>query len=283
MYRSSCQPFALGLLLLPAARGGAQGEPGPGDLSVSFRLYPASAQVTEREPVVALVTMRNLSGKPLHVRLGSDTWPALEVAVYDRARKRLSPSFKTSEGGLSALMSLLAGEERVFPVLVDRYFRFPNAGEYTVEAILWGCGPSQRGVLATARQEYHVSPLSVERLTQVCEALTSRVDVSLRGKHDVSYVLPAWQNKNVERELDNMALPMLAFVSHEVALPYLVTLAQNFRHPVAFAGIRRVGTDRARKVLEQFSESPDTVVSRLAKKELDIWDHGEPPHFPPWG
>ncbi|MBM4045656.1 MAG: hypothetical protein FJ279_11115 [Planctomycetes bacterium] len=135
-------------------------------------------------------------------------------------------------------------------------------------------------VLASIRNPYEVRPLRRERLVRVCEALTTRVDPGLRDDYNAPDALPAWRDKGLWRELDNLALPMLARVQHDVALPYLIQLARLYGHPEAFAGIRRVGTKKAREMLESLAQSRNEKLSKLAQQELAIWDRGEMPRVP---
>jgi len=248
------------------------------ELALSVELHPPSGEATEHEPVLALVTVTN----PLETRV--EVWgreSAIRLAVYDSDGKLLTPEVRPTADGFRSIIKLDGKGKRTFAVMVSRWHHLAKAGRYVIKVDFWDlCGYWPEKVIASCRRDYEVKPFCKDRLLRCCEALTSRADTTLRGLMDVSDILTAWRHEEMKRDLDNLALTMLADVRHEIALPYLMQIARLRRYSEAFAGIRWVGTKTAREILEKLAESGDEGVSKLAKRELAMWDKPKLPAHP---
>jgi len=99
--------------------------------------------------------------------------------------------------------------------------------------------------------------------------LTSRICTGLREVAPPEIKHPLWQDDEMRRFLDNLAPQMLAYVTHEIAIPYLAQAALN-GHFSALAGLRRIGTPAAMALLRDFAASRNANLAIAAFQQLRL-------------
>lgn len=250
------------------------------DLELSLELVPVTKVPMAHTPVIAMTTIYNRSNIPVKLSLGTRRAPALQYLVCDAQGIRITPQTELwgFGEGLTDIVTIDPKSKWTTLALLDRWYHFSITGRYRVDACLldWvSWTPREREeaeewpVLAKDSRELIIESVSVDEAEKTCQFLMSRVCPGLREVAPPELRHSLWDERKMRRYLDNMAPRMLAYVTHEAALPYLAQAAAN-GFPGALEGLRRIGTPRALELLRSFAQSRDARLAIVAFQQLRL-------------
>ena len=256
----------------------------PGDVGLSLELVPAARVAMAHAPLLAVVNIDNKLTTPVRLRLGSVERPAIQFHIYDAQGNNIAPRTAAlpTGFGLSDIVTIRPAERSTTFELVDRHYHFRAPGRYKVNAYLldWAscrgvnvAWPDAWPVLAMDSVEVSVEPASPTALAQAWGFLISRACNGLRGRAPAELMHPLWQSDDTARQLDNKAAAMLGYMTHESAIPYLAQAALN-GSSTALAGLRRIGTPEAIRLLRGFAGSRNPALAIAAFRELRMATDG---------
>jgi hypothetical protein len=271
VFRVAALLAAVGVSLVAGAavRGDEPAPPAPPDIAMKLTLFPADGTITAREPLVLGITFTNQSANAIGLMLQSNV-PTTYLRVLDSEGKVVAasphPGDEQDRYGerISTGRALAPGESYTRTWAVSAFYQFTEPGDYS----LWVqqlAGDKGETVIAEARAAVHVLPFDAARLDAACEELFQPL-----GTHS-------------SHETD---LPMtvrtraLWSVRDDVALPYLDWMACQWGDRYSCLAIRRIGTERARKLLDALLARHDRV-GEAARQSLEmpletsVWDVGD--------
>ena len=241
-----------------------------GDITLNLELLTRDGTISAGEPLLGRIQWTNQSGQHIHLLLGNDNGKITYLTVRDgdgelvaaMPRPRCLPQIVCPQeywGG----SSFRPGEKMSEVWVITGWYQFQDAGEYTVHLQLLDRGQEALPVISEARASIRVTPFDASRLEASCEEIfqplrkpsSSRTDVPVaaRGK-------------------------ALRSVRNDIVLPYLDWMAREWANPYVCDAIRRIGTERADKLLDALAAREDRVGEAARKglkrprREPMVWD-----------
>ena len=244
---------SFGLLRLGEGGGlcasAAAGEPRravANDLALRVRFVPEHGPISAGEPVVARVDVTNQSTQAVEVLTGSNQVPALYLTVRAADGQLLAgtPRPERRPDGLCGIRAVEAGDTYSVFWVLTALCPFEQPGEYEVEVQLldW----MTRKVLCGSRASLRVQPFDAGRLEARCEEIHRSADLPL-----------------------GVRTKALRSVRHDIALPYLDSMARAWGSKYACLAIRRIGTERANRLIEALAARKDRV-GEAARESLKL-------------
>lgn len=241
----------------------------PGELRLDLQLLAENGRMVATEPLLAVVTLTNVSAEERYVDIGNHLKPYAYFRVED-ARGRLvgpprpsyvgAPPYIRNWGGFAARLAPGASTAKVR--LVSEWYQFSNPGQYRIRAE-WLGGRLNPVVLGSDDERIVVDPFDA-----------SRFDAALQRPHHFRRVYgKKWPGG------DNVAWRALMSVRHDAVLPYLDVLARMYGSDQFCLAIRRVGTPRAKQLIAELAARRDRV-GDAARRALEMpLDADRPPAY----
>lgn len=227
-----------------AERGTATRVAQQGDIAMQVELVPADGIISAGEPVIARVIFTNQSQEILSLRFPGVAGCTRLAIADSRCEIVLATPKPQPERYLDMVFSgptLGPGESDEKMLVVTAWYQFTEPGEYTVRVqqlefkegtpVLWESSAPLR-----------VLPLDPTRLEARCEELFQGIRKHERGDLDLG-----------------MRALALYSVRHELILPYLDWMAREWENWNTCLAIRRVGTERAEKLIQALASRRDQV------------------------
>jgi hypothetical protein len=228
-------------LLLCCGRAPAPGQ--GGDLSVSISVLVEEGRITAKEPVLARITLSNRGDAPTQIALSDGRTSYLHLQVLDDKGKAVgSTPLPEPAGGFTAAAEIPPGEDRTRLLIVSGLYCFEHPGRYTV--VVQVLAPRNGlPVRCEASAPLEVLPFDAARLDARCAELLK----------------PCWKHSGLG-ELDvGCRTKALYSVRDDTVLPYLDWIAREWAARYACRAIKRLGTGRARRLLETLAARTDRV------------------------
>ena len=217
------------------------------DLALKVRFVPDDGPISAGEPVIARMDVTNQSTQAVEVLTGTGGAPALHLTVRAADGQLLAstPRLHGRHHG-TGVRTVQPGKTHSVFWILTALCSFEQPGQYEVEVELldW----ATRKVLCGSRASLRVEPFDAARLEARCEQIHRSADLSMsvRGK-------------------------ALRSVRHDVALPYLDWMARRWGSKYACLAIRRIGTERAKMLIEALAARKDRVgEAARASLKLDL-------------
>jgi hypothetical protein len=235
----------------------------PGEVAMDLELLTDHGQISACEPLLARITLRALGEREIWVPLGNGQVSFLELEVISSEGQVLAstpppPERPVGEFGLSGAQ-LAPGKPRMYLWVVSGLHTFREPGRYTIrmQLLAWREGLP---ALCEASAPVEVLPYDRVRLDARCAEL----------------LRPGWMhNGSGDLDLGSRVLALYS-VRDDVVLPYLAWIACEWAAQYACRAIRRLGMDRARRLLEVLQARTDRV-GRAARSipemaDVTLWD-----------
>lgn len=232
----------------------------PGSVGLELRLIPQRGTISAGEPLLAELIVTNITPHEVWVLAGNSSaqTTCLRIRNADGRLLAATPCSQSPENMSDTIMSVHRvepGGEWSRTWVLSAWYPFAHPGSYTIEAQLLGHGSNggPAPLLAAAVASLNVLPYDGVRLQACCdEIVASDLAVSVKSK-------------------------ALYSVRDDVALPYLDWRARTTGSPYPILAMRRVGTQRAQKLIEQLAARTDRVgdAARHALAmplEATLWD-----------
>jgi hypothetical protein len=229
----------------------------PRDVSLKVTLLTKDGTISAYEPLLARIVLRNRSAESICVVLGNNGAPGTHLAVCDDEGKLLAET-RTAEADqegalewLEFLRQLGPGDSHSRVRVVTGLYEFRTAGKYLVRVQQLGHpegrrarGPGDLTVLAEDEASVRVLPFNAARLEAACEELFQPLRKRSSAKTDIPV------------EIRRKALYS---VRHDIVLPYLDWLAREGGGAYAVVAMRRIGTERAKKLVNALAARRDSI------------------------
>lgn len=237
----------------------------PGDIGI--RLTPLIGVITAGEPLLARVEIVNQTDKQLHLSMGNSLGSTTYFEVRNSKGEMVAATPKPQEGGMAGLLELNAGQVRTFTWIISALYEFREPGNYTLHVQQLVPRQDQPVVLAEDRAPVTVLPFDAAKLKARCDQL---LDLrSIEEKTPYSDLAVGTRTRAIYSVRDDIVLTHLERIAREWAGPYAVR------------AMRRLGTEKALKLVNQLAAEEGKTVEvaraaltmRLEPRNI-VWDMG---------
>jgi len=233
----------------------------PGDLSLAVSVVGSDSTITAHEPVTVRVEITNRATEDLTLRLASDLTTQVEVFDAKRTLVAATPKMNLPLHTLFLSPRLAAGAVNVQFLVVSGLYDFARPGAYSIRVKQLELSREMQ-VLAEGAASLGVLPFNQARLEARCAEILRSVQ---RGPSGAS-ALPF-----------HTGVTALYSVRHDAVLPCLDWLAREWTDRYAVLAMRRIGTERAMKLVNALAARKDRVgeeARRGLKMRLEpsFWD-----------
>jgi hypothetical protein len=228
-------------------------------VKVSYSL--AEDHPTLHEPIILNLTIENSTSERLVVDLGANRKEVFLFTIKKPDGSRIELPLKTPEGSaMIGRVPLRPGQTYTQKLLLNEWFDFPTPGQYEISVRFVKPQLTPRGVdiydiyaAPEFRTTLYVQPRDAARLKKICAELQTQI---LKAATVADATEPA---------------EALTYINDPIAIPYFEELLNSRRllERYAIAGLERVGTDEAVRVLKTASRSRNTDTARLAQQALN--------------
>ena len=222
----------------------------PGDIALSLSITPIGDVITALEPLLATVEFRNQKEHDVSLAICEQLTMSVEIR-----NKKGEVVAATSRPELADIVystwKFAPGETRTKSLVMSGLYEFGTPGDYMIYVRQLDLQQNPT-VLAEATASVHVLPFSKIRLESRCEKLfgpmSKRVSVSPEDAPEVR---------------------SLCSVRHNVALPYLKWIAENYDAYLACQSLRRINTNESLAMLDELMQRTDRIgeTARNARQE----------------
>ncbi len=244
-----------------------------GDIALTAEFLSNDGTISAGEPVLVRIELTNLSKETVQYASSNGHWvnPYLEIRDgQGQVVSAMPRPWVSYRGGYGAL-HLKPGQSRNAVWVITGWYQFKRPGEYTVHLELQDCsdrakllhGPADDlPVISQASIPVRVLSFHEERLRARCDELSKPMHSVTTGYGSLG---PGVRGK------------ALLSVRHDIALPYLQWMAEKWCNPCTCRAMRRIGTERAAKLVQDLADR-DEKVGEAARKALrmslepSVWD-----------
>jgi hypothetical protein len=228
-------------------------------VSVSYSL--ARDHITLHEPIILNFRIANETSQPVVVDLGANHQEVFSFTIEKPDGSKVEPPRKVPDGSFAiGRVSLKSTQAYVQKLLLNEWFEFPTPGQYEISVRLVKPQITPRGVdiydiygAPEFRTTLYVQPREAVRLKEICADLQAQI---LKAATVADATEPA---------------EALSYVNDPIAIPYLedVLKSRLLLEWYAIAGLERIGTEEAVRVLKAASKSRNSDTARLAQRALN--------------
>ncbi len=241
-----------------------------GDITLNLELLTRDGTISAGEPLLGRIQRTNQSGQHIHLLLGSSRGKITYLTVRDgdgelvaaMPRATCLPQIMCPQEYLGG-MSWRPGENRSEVWVITGWYQFQEAGEYTVHVQLLDRAKEGLPVISEDRASVRVTPFDGSRLEARCDEIFQPLRKGMSSRTDVPMVA---------------RVKALYSVRNDIVLPYLDWIARQWPNPYTCDAIRRIGTERAEKLLDALAAREDRVGKEVRKgakrtrREPMVWD-----------
>ena len=259
--RRSYQRFATVIALItltaPAAHAAKTGE-----LAMKLSVV-GRPEITAYEPVVLRQELTNTTDHDVSQQVQPDYTTRIEVRDAEGKLVCETPLQPIPLSFLTSIREYSPGQARLFYLTVSALCTFTNPGNYTITASegMMGRDGSEFDAISSASTTLRVLPYDAKRL-------------DVRSKEALERVLGRLNTSRPPADKDipfRVTTQRFYSIRHDAVLPYLAKYAENGGQFTRYAiwNMRRIGTEKARQMVESFTARQDEV-GKEARNGLEM-------------
>jgi hypothetical protein len=225
----------------------------PSDVTASVSLEEKS--VTQQEPILLSVAFENAGANEINFDLGADGEENIAITVSGPSGLQSKRDEPVRNGQtFFGKIQLRPGEKSVKTLILNRWFRFDDVGEYEIQISLDPSGPDGKKIA----NELKAKPLHIRVEGRNSQRLAMRCDRLLQEIQS---------EQSAEKKLAAMAA--LRYIRDPVAVPALLTISRRSDFGMeAVRALLAIGDPEAIHALLQVLRSSDGEVRAAAKAAL---------------
>lgn len=242
----------------------------PKDINLSLTLLTKAGTITADEPLLARIELLNQSEDKLEFVSGNDQSPTACVEIRDENGILVASTPKPDlSNGIYATIRLAAGESRSMVWIISGLYKFDKPGVYTVsvkQLKVTGEKDEVMPVIAEDSAKIKVLPFDAAQLETRCEEIFEPLRTHSAHKTDLSM---------------SVRTKALYSVHNDIVLPYLEWLARESHSMYACNAILRVGTEKAKSIVNTLvTQQDDLGIAACKAQEFSAqprnvsWDMG---------
>jgi len=255
--------LSVGLLAILAANGSCSArvraeEPRDarqGEITLTVMLLTRGGAITAGEPLLARIEFRNRSDADIRLCRGNSNAGIPSFSVRDGGGRLLAASpFERSFDEMYYYSRLGPRARSHILYVITALYEFKRPGRYRIQVQQFE-SMERRTIIAEGGAWVRVLPFDALQLKARCEELFQPL-------------LPTSKQKYGDLPIGARTKALYS-VRHDIALPYLEWMAGKWNTPYPIRAMRRLGSERARKLVKALAARNDSL-GRAARHGLDL-------------